>query len=333
MGREELLMKAAWYKEHGPAREVLQVGELDTPEPGAGEIRVRLHASGVNPSDVKARLGSRPVKWPLIVPHSDGAGVIDQVGAGVDPARVGERVWVYNGQWERGLGTAAEYISLPAEQVVHLPDQTGFAEGACLAIPAMTAHRTVFSDGPVSGQTVLVTGGAGAVGHYAIQLAKWGGAAVISTVSSEEKAAKAREAGADHVLNYRTEDVAGRVMEITGGAGVDRISEVDLGENLPVSVKILKENGTIAPYASMRVPEPVFPHYTLMRMNARIQMVFVYTMPKEAIRQSCDDIVRAIEEGGLIHAVGTRFPLEETAAAHELIESGDFIGNVVVEMD
>ncbi len=325
-------MRAAWYEKHGPAGEVIQVGELDTPEPGTGEVRVRLSASGVNPSDVKGRLGSRPVKWPFIVPHSDGAGVIDKVGEGVDAARVGERVWVFNGQWERPLGTAAEYISLPAEEVVHLPGPVGFDEGACLAIPAMTAHRSIFSDGPVEGQTILVTGGAGAVGHYAIQFAKWGGAAVISTVSSEEKAEKAREAGADHVLNYRTEDVAGRVMEVTDGEGVDRISEVDLGENLPVSVKILKENGTIATYSSMRVPEPVFPHYTLMRMNTRIQMVFVYTMPDEAKQQACSDINLAIKEGKLIHNIGARFSLEETAAAHDLVESGDFIGNVVVEI-
>ncbi len=325
-------MRAVWYEKHGPAGEVLQTGELETPEAGAGEIRVRLSASGVNPSDVKARLGSRPVKWPHIVPHSDGAGVVDEVGAGVDSFRVGERVWVYNGQHERPLGTAAEFISLPADQVVRLPDQVSFAEGACLAIPAMTAHRCIFSDGPVAGRTILVTGGAGAVGHYAVQLAKWGGATVISTVSSDEKAARAREAGADHVLNYRTEDVAERVREVTDGAGVDRIADVDLGENLPVSVKVLKENGTITAYASMRVPEPVFPHYALMRMNASIRLVLVYAMPDEAKRQACGDIVRAIEEGKLIHAVNARFPLEETSAAHDLIESGDFIGNVVVEV-
>ncbi|MEE9256388.1 MAG: NADPH:quinone reductase, partial [bacterium] len=217
-------------------------------------------------------------------------------------------------------------------QVVRLPDQVSFAEGACLAIPAMTAHRCIFSDGPVAGRTILVTGGAGAVGHYAVQLAKWGGATVISTVSSDEKAARAREAGADHVLNYRTEDVAERVREVTDGAGVDRIADVDLGENLPVSVKVLKENGTITAYASMRVPEPVFPHYALMRMNASIRLVLVYAMPDEAKRQACGDIVRAIEEGKLIHAVNARFPLEETSAAHDLIESGDFIGNVVVEV-
>ncbi|MEE9256368.1 MAG: alcohol dehydrogenase catalytic domain-containing protein, partial [bacterium] len=171
-------MKAAWYEKHGPAREVLQVGDLDTPEAGEGEVRVRLSSSGVNPSDSKGRLGSRPVKWPRIVPHSDGAGVIDQVGPGVDASRMGERVWIYNGQWERPLGTAAEYIAVPAETAVRLPDSVDFAEGACLGIPAMTAHRCLFADGLVSGMTVLVTGGAGAVGNYGIQLAKWAGASV-----------------------------------------------------------------------------------------------------------------------------------------------------------
>lgn len=326
-------MKAAWYEKHGPAKEVIQVGELETPEPRAGEIRVRLSASGANPSDVKARLGSRPVKWPLIVPHSDGAGVIDKVGVGVDASRVGERVWVYNGQWERGLGTAAEYISLPADQVVHLPDSVSFVEGACLAIPAMTAHRCIFSDGSVAGQTILVTGGAGAVGHYAIQLAKWGGATVITTVSSDEKATLAKEAGADHILNYRTEDVAERIREITNGDGVDRIAEVEFGGNLPVTQKVLKGNGTVAAYSSMKAPEPVLPYYPMMIANTTIRLVMVYVMPDQAKRQACEDILRTIEEGKLIHSVGPKFSLEETAAAHEAIESGNYIGNVVVEID
>jgi NADPH2:quinone reductase len=325
-------MRAAWYEKNGPAREVLQVGEIDTPEPGEGDVLVRLSASGVNPSDSKGRLGSRPVKWPRIVPHSDGAGVIERVGPGVDASRVGERVWVFNGQWERPLGTAAEYISLPADTAVHLPDSVSFAEGACLGIPAMTAHRALFADGPVSGRTVLVTGGAGAVGNYGVQLAKWGGASVIATVSSEEKGEAARSAGADHILNYRTENVSERIMEITGGQGVDHVVDVDLGENLPVTAGVLKVNGTIAAYASMRVPEPVFPHYTLMRVNANIRLVFVYTMPDEAKRSACADIVRACEEGRLIHPVGPRFSLDDVAAAHEVIESGNFIGNVVVDI-
>ena len=172
-------MKAAWYEKHGPAGEVILVGELDTPEAGEGEVRVRLSASGVNPSDSKARLGSRPVKWPFIVPHSDGAGVIDQVGPGVDTSRVGERVWAFNGQWERPLGTAAEYIALPADTAIPLPDSVSFTEGACLGIPAMTAHRALLGDGPVAGMTVLVTGAAGAVGNYGVQLAKWAGAATV----------------------------------------------------------------------------------------------------------------------------------------------------------
>ena len=326
-------MRAAWYEKHGPAREVLEVGEIETPEVGEGEVRVRLSASGVNPSDSKARLGSRPVKWPRIVPHSDGAGVIDQVGPGVDTSRMGERVWVYNGQWERPLGTAAEYIALPAETAVRLPDSVSFNEGACLGIPAMTAHRCLLADGPVDGLWVLVTGGAGSVGNYGIQLAKWAGASVISTVSSEEKAGVAKQAGADHVLNYRSEDIAERVLDITGGAGVVRVIEVDLGENLPVSSKVIKENGTIAAYASSRVPEPVFPHYTLMRLNVNVRLVFVYEMPDEAKRNACADITRAIEEGRLMHPVGPKFSLGNVAAAHEVIESGDFMGNVVLEID
>ena len=327
-------MRAAWYEKYGPAREVIQVGEMETPEAGEGEVRVRLSASGVNPSDSKGRLGSRgEMKWPRIVPHSDGAGVIDQVGSGVDSSRMGERVWVFNAQYERPLGTSAEYVALPADTAVHLPDSVSFAEGACLGIPAMTAHRALFADGPPEGQTVLVAGGAGAVGHYAIQLAKWAGAAVITTVSSEEKAKAGREAGADHIINYRSEDVAARVMEITGGEGVRRVVDVDFGENLPITSEVLMNNGTIAAYASMRAPEPSMPYYTLMRKNANVRLVFVYTMPDEAKRSACKDIIRAIEEGKLIHPVGPKFPLAEAAASHEVIESADYIGNVVIEID
>ena len=325
-------MRAVWYEKHGPAKEALQVGELKTPVPDPGEILVRLLASGVNPSDTKARLGGRPVKWPLIVPHSDGAGIVDQVGTGVDPDWVGQRVWVYNGQWERSLGTAAEYIALPADQVIPLPNPVSFVEGACLGIPAMTAHRCLFADGPVKKQTVLVTGGAGAVGHYAIQLAKWGGATVIATVSSDEKAARALEAGADHVLNYQEEDVAALIAKATDNNGVDRIIDVEFGGNLPVSQKVIKDNGSISTYASMHEREPKFPFYSLMRTNINVRLVFVYTMPQAAKDQACKDIIQAIDDGKLIHSVGPSFSLEDTAAAHELIESGNYIGNVVLEL-
>jgi len=325
-------MRAVWYEKHGRAREVLQVGEIDTPEPEEGEVLVHLSTSGVNPSDSKARLGSRPVKWPRIVPHSDGAGVIEDVGPGVDTSRIGERVWVFNGQWERPLGTAAEYIALSADTAIYLPDSVNFAEGSCLGIPAMTAHRALFADGPVSGRTVLITGGAGAVGNYGIQFAKWGGASVIATVSSKKKAEVARGAGADHILNYRTENVSERIMEITGGQGVDHVVDVDFGENLPVTKGVLKANGTISAYASSRVPEPVFPHYTLMLLNVNIRLVFIYTIPDEAKREACADIVRVCEEGFLRHSIGPKFSLDEVAAAHEMIESGKFIGNVVLDI-
>ena len=326
-------MRAVWYEKHGPAKEVLQVGKIETPEPGSGEILVRIFASGINPSDTKARLGGRPVKWPLIVPHSDGAGVVEQVGAGVDPDWVNQRVWVYNGQWERSLGTAAEYIALPADQVVPLPGSVSFIEGACLGIPAMTAHRCLFADGPVSDQIVLVTGGAGAVGHYAIQLAKWGGATVITTVSSDQKAERTVEAGVDYVFNYREEDVAARIAEVTDNNGVDRIVDVEFGGNLPVSQKVINDNGSISTYASMGEREPKFPFYSLMRTNINIRLVFVYTMLQTAKAQACKDIVEAIEDQKLIHSIGPSFSLEDTAAAHELIESRDYIGNVVLELN
>ena len=203
-------MRAVWYEAYGPAKEVLKFGEIETPGPGAGEVRVRLHASGANPSDYKARLGSRgEMRWPRVIPHSDGAGVIESVGEGVDASRAGERVWIYNGQWERSYGTAAEFIVVPERQAVPLADSVDFAQGACLAIPAMTAHRALFLDGPIAGQTALVTGGAGAVGRYGVQLGKWGGATVIATVSSDEKAEIALDAGADHVVNYRDEGRGG----------------------------------------------------------------------------------------------------------------------------
>ena len=327
-------MRAVWYEAYGPAKEVLKFGELETPDPGAGEVRVRLHASGANPSDYKARLGSRgEMGWPRIIPHSDGAGVIESAGEGVDAARVGERVWIFNGQWERPYGTAAEFIVVPERQAVPLADSVDFAQGACLAIPAMTAHRALFLDGPIIGQTALVTGGAGAVGRYGVQLAKWGGADVIATVSNEEKARIAREAGADHVVNYREEDTAERIMEITNGAGVDRICEVDFGENLEVTRKVLKGNGTVAAYGSTRVPEPVLPWYQMMPGNTAVRMVFVYTMPDSAIAQACADINVACDAGALTHHIGARFSLEEAAAAHELMENFANVGNVVVEID
>jgi NADPH2:quinone reductase len=326
-------MLAAWFERLGPARETLHVGEMADPIPGPGEVRVRLHASGVNPSDVKRRMGATgaPPPYPRTVPHSDGAGVIDKVGAGVPSSRVGERVWVYNGQWERAHGTAAESIALRSEQAVRLPEGTSFVEGACLGIPAMTAHRCVFADGPVQGQTLLVTGGAGAVGGYAIQLARWGGATVIATVSSEEKARVAKDFGAHHVINYKTGNVAQQVKELTGGQGVHRIVDVDFGGNLETSFAVLRENGTLAMYATAGNLTPVVPARTQMLRNITVRGVLVYTMEDSAKAQACQDITRWLESGSARHLIAARFPLREIVAAHELQESGKYIGNIVID--
>lgn len=327
-------MKAAFYDRNGPAEEVLQVADLPMPAPGPGDVLVRVKTSGVNPSDVKSRAGLRArMSWPRVIPHSDGAGVVEAVGAGVDPARVGERVWLWNGQWQRPFGTAADYIALPSFQAPHLPDGVPYEAGACLGIPAMTAHRCVFADGPVAGQTILVTGGAGAVGHYAIQFARWGGAKVIATVSGAEKAAHAKAAGADHIVNYTSEDVAQAVKDTTKGQGVDRVIEVEFGGNLPVTLACLKPNGVIATYASSAVMEPKLPFYPMMFMGLTIRMVLVYILPDAARRQSIQDINQALAQGALVHAIAETYPLARVADAHKAVESGAAIGNVVVSID
>lgn len=327
-------MKAAWYEETGPAREVLRVGELPDPEAGPGEVLVRVRASGVNPSDFKQRAGWRGLgmSHPRIVPHSDGAGVVVAVGPGVPETRRGERVWLWNARGpDRPFGTAAELVSLPADQAPRLPEGTEFSVGAALGVPGCTAHRAVFADGPVDGATVLVAGGAGAVGSYAVQLARRGGARVLATVSSEEKAAHARRAGAEVTIDYRREDVVDRVMEETHGDGVDRIVEVDLGANLPVDVEVIRPNGVIASYSSTAVPEPILPYYPLAFKGVTLELVQGRSLPAAARRRAVEDLNRLLAEGRLRTAIAGRFPLEEIAAAHEAAEAGDRIGKVVVE--
>jgi len=325
-------MRAAWYEKNGTAAEVLRVGEMPIPEPGPGEVRVRIVASGLNPTDVKSRGGSRPMGFPRVVPHQDGAGVIEKVGRGVPASRVGERVWLYIVQWQRAWGTAAEYTVVAARLAVTLPANTTFAEGACLGIPAVTAHRCLFADGPINGQTVLVTGGAGAVGNYAVQLAKWAGATVIATVSSPEKAAVALGAGADHAVNYRTGDAAAEILQLTGGAGVDRIVDVDFGGNVAASARVIKTNGIVASYASMGDPEPKLPFYTLMAKNVTLRPVLIYTMPERAKDEAARDVTHLAETGRLTHVIGARFPLDRIVQAHEAQESGKVTGNIVVDV-
>ena len=326
-------MKAAWYEKLGPATNVLQYGDIPAPEPTSGDVRVKLAISGVNPIDVKRRMGGRgEMTAPRIVPHFDGAGRIDAVGSDVPANRLGQRVWIYEAQWQRDFGTAAEFVTLPAHLAIPLPSSTSFEEGACLGIPAMTAHRAVFIDGSVSGQTVLVTGGAGAVGRYAVQFAKLDGAKTIATVSNEEKANLAASAGADYIINYRTENVVDRIKELTNGAGVDQIVEVEFGGNLETSIEVVKSGGTISTYASQADAEPKLPFYAMMYKSLSIRMVVVFGMPDEAKRQAIDDITRWLSEGKLTHHLGPKFGLSEIVAAHEAVEQGAS-GKVLVEME
>lgn len=327
-------MKAVWYERNGAAHDVLRYGDMPDPEPGPDEVRVAIGCSGVNPSDVKRRAGSNqpPLAYPRAIPNMDGAGVIDRVGPGVNPARIGQRVWLHSTAHQRPFGTAAQYAVTPATRAFELPPGVGLDVGAALGVPAMTAHRAVFGAGPVTGKTVLVTGGAGAVGFYAIQLAKWGGASVLATVSSAAKAAFAQQAGADAVFNYRTENIADRVLAATAGSGVDLIVDVDFGANLPTSLAVIKDNAVIATYASMGQAQPVLPVYTLTRKNLSIMGVLVYSMPQAAMQLAGAEVNAWLRSGRAIHNIAARFPLLRTADAHMAVESGSLIGKVIVEV-
>ncbi len=325
-------MRAAWYETNGPTGQVLRIGEMPDPEPGPGEVLVRLATSGVNPSDVKTRAGSRPMAGPRVIPHSDGAGVIEAVGPDVPAVRIGERVWIWNGQWKRPFGTAAELVALPAEQALRLPDVTGFAEGACLGIPALTAYRAVTTDGSVAGQTVLVQGGAGAVGHYAIQMAKLlGAASVLATASSPEKAAHARAAGADAVIDRHHEDVVERVRELTDGRGVDRIVEVDAAANMRLVPSLVARDGLCVVYGS-GAGEVVSSFGPMILSGVAVRWFIVYELAPAVRDEAVARLNGWLEDGALQHAVSRTFALDEVAAAHEAVESNTVVGNVVVTM-
>lgn len=325
-------MRAAWFEKFGPARDVLVVGDKPAPQPQAGEVRVRLHASGVNPSDVKKRAGSFPglLDQGYVIQNSDGAGVVDAVGPGVDPARAGERVWVYQAQFGRRFGTAAEYVAIDAARAVPLPEGIGYDVGACLGIPAMTAHRCVFADGPVDGQAIVVTGGAGRVGFYAIQWARRAGATVIASASNARDEALCRQAGAHHVFSHREPDWGERVKVLNGGRPVDRVVDVEFGANLPEVLKCIRTGGVIATYSSTQVREPKLPFFQMMYLDLTLRLVIVYSMPEAAKQHAIADIDRALREGWLQHRVGVALPLEEIARANELVEQGGSIGCVVV---
>jgi NADPH2:quinone reductase len=338
-------VRAVVYTETGPP-EVLRLVDRPKPEPGPGEVRVRIHRSGVNPTDWKSRQGAEPgVKLDRPqVPGQDGAGVVDAVGAGVEAALHGLRVWIWEAAYQRPDGTAQEYAIVPARQVVLLPDSASFDLGAALPIPFMTAHRclTVAEEGPrrlgpgvLQGRTVLVAGGAGAVGNAAVQLARWADATVIATVSSPAKALHAAAAGADHVVNYREQDAAAEITKIRPH-GVDIIVEVSPAQNAALDSAVIARHGSVAVYATNGGDEVTLPVRQLMAPNARWQFVLVYTEPAEAKAAGVADIdaalldgaIRAGDEAGLpLH----HFPLERAADAHRAVEDGA-VGKVLIDV-
>jgi NADPH2:quinone reductase len=323
-------MRAAFYEKNGPARDVLVVGEVETPRPGPGEVRVKLKASGVNPSDVKAREGrTRKIAWPRVIPHSDGAGVIDMVGDGVPAERQGERVWIWNAQWKRAFGSCAEYVVLPAALAVPLPTHVSDQAGACLGIPAMTAYHAVAVAGAGKGRTVLVTGGAGGVGHYAIQFAKAAGSTVLTTVSSEAKAALARKAGADHVIDYKRENVGERAMALTGKAGVDAVVEMDLASNAKLYPGLLHARSTVVVYGTGSAEAPIPAQFLLVNAIA-LKFIYVYELTAEERAAAVSAINRMLENKTLINNVALTLSLDDIVAAHEAVEQGKAAGNVVV---
>lgn len=323
-------MKAAWYERNGAAGDVLTLGEMPTPEPGPGEVRVRLHVSGANPSDVKSRRG-RPPAFLRIVPHSDGAGIIDAAGDGVSKGRIGERVWIWNGQWKRAFGTSAEYIVVPQAQAVPLDERTDFDAGACMGIPGLTAIQAVRLAEPCEGKTILVTGAAAAVGHYVTQIATLRGARVIGTASAV-RADHARDAGAAEVIDYKSEGVAARVKELTGGRGADAIIDMDFSS----TSKLLPE-GALAPHgklvcygSNVAADIPVnFP--AMLWGSVTLQMFLVYELTPADRVAAIADLQALLRDGRLRHTIGARYPLDAIAEAHEAVESGKVIGNVVVD--
>jgi NADPH:quinone reductase len=327
-------MRAGWYERTGPADEVIKTGEMETPEPAAGEVLVRVHASGINPSDYKRRANVKvPAEFPRIIPHSDGAGVVAGLGVGVEGLREGDRVWVYNAQWQRPFGTAAEYVALPARLVRSLPTRTTFVEGACLGIPAMTAYHAVHIAGPIRDKTVYVPGATGRVGAYAVQFAKWRGARVIaSTGGGEANRAAVAALGADVVLDRKAADLETRIMQETGGRGVDHIVEVELPANIGLDEKILAERGAVVSFGAATIPSVAITQMGRRARNMSLHFIFVYLLDAPTFEATCAGINAAAEAGALKHRVGGTFPLTDLALAHRTAETTSGVGHMVVEI-
>ncbi|WP_209504666.1 MULTISPECIES: NADPH:quinone reductase [unclassified Ruegeria] len=327
-------MRAVTYSAFGDAVDVLRIQDIPPSSPGPGEVTVELSFSGVNPSDIKARAGARPgvtePPFPLIVPHSDGAGVITAVGDGVPATRIGQRVWIWNGQWQRAFGTAASHITLPESQAVELPETVSLETGAILGIPGLTACHAVFSGGTPRGQTVLIHGGAGTVGYLAVQLAKWAGAKVIATASAGSFE-RVKAAGADVVLDYTGEHLSDQILDANDGRAIGRIFDVEFGQNLDTNVAVIAENGRINAYGSARNMTPVFPFGPMMFKAVTLEAVLIYLLPANLRAVAIKTLHKALADGALTCPVHKVFTLEECAAAHVMVQEGNRTGAVLID--
>ena len=329
------IMRVAKYSEFGAAKDVLTIDEIPKQPLGDNEVSIEIRTSGVNPSDVKKRAGafSDLLNNGYVIPHSDGAGKIVDVGKNISEKRIGERVWIYQGQFEREHGTAAEFINIDSKLAVYLPDQASYEIGACIGIPIMTAHRCVYSDGKVDGKNILVTGGAGRVGNYAIQWAKLSGANVVATASNDFDKEVCLSAGADQVVNHKEEDWGLKAVEVNNGCKFDRLVDVEFGQNLDNSLVALKTGAIIATYSSTKDPQPKLPFLKMMYMDLTVRLVIVYAMPDQAKMDAISDITDALKKNKLNHRIMKSFSLNDIASSHELIESGATNGCVLINID
>ena len=326
-------MKAYWYERAGAAPDVFTFGEIPNPEPGPGEVRVKIAVSAVNPTDCKRReLGRELGKFDRIIPNNDGAGTIDAVGDGVDIGRIGERVWLFGAQANRPFGTAAEYCVVPQAYASVLPNHESFANGACLGVPAVTAHRALYADGDIDGLTVLISGGSGRVGRYATQMAKAGGATVIATAGSDERCNHVRSLGADYVFNYRNDDLVSRVLDVTDGVGVDRMVDVAFGANVAAAPQLIRANGWLTSYSSDGFSKPEVPFLDFMYKNIAIRPFSIYGMPENAKINAFRQIGELLARGRLSHRVSCTYPFTDMISAHQTIETADLFGVCLVEV-
>jgi len=328
------MMRAITYSKFGMSTDVLKLRELPVPKADKGEVLVSLEFSGSNPSDAKSRAGNRPgitkPQFEEIVPNSDGSGIITAVGEGVDRTRIGQRVWIWNGQWQRPNGTAAEYITVPSDQAVEMPDDMSFETGACLGIPGLTASYCTLGDGPVKGKTVFVSGGAGAVGHTCIQLAKWSGANVIAS-GSENGFEHIRDAGADHVFDYKDPDLSKKILDICP-SGVDRAIEVEFGENVNLLHKIVRQNGEISLYGGAKNMNPTFPFGPYLFKALKINIALIYILPKDDRDRAIKALHDAHSDGALKMAIGHVFDFNDFAQSHDATLTPGRKGSVLVKI-